>query len=427
MRAVLIRTVFWLAVVLFPAPLLVTYDTLAREPDSLKTTIALGMTAYSWWLLAVLLSLRPPWLERVVGLPAIYGVHGLLGVLAVVLAYIHRGNLYAGNALAVLLGDWGFWIAVGVLCWSVFFMSGWLVDRVAVLLRTKRFLEPAVRHQVSLWVHRLNLGVITMIWLHAHLLVRVNQYFGFMVLFDLYTVVVLGLYAWKKWIAPDTYAAGTVIANDALGATARRITIRLDRPATALTPGGFFFVRVEGSAVVGGEWHPFSVTDDDQQTVTFTVRQTGDYTGALRGLGTGSRARLEGPFGRFGAAIERHEADRPLVLIGMGAGVAPLMSLIAAHHRTRRIHLLWSVRSAEDAYYRDLLTQQAEASTGKLDVSIRVGRFRRADLEAHLPEDAVSHGAFVVVGPNPGVLSYQRLLRRLGVAGRRVHQERLTM
>ncbi|MFL0358272.1 hypothetical protein [Curtobacterium flaccumfaciens] len=60
-------------------------------------------------------------------------------------------------------------------------------------------------------------------------------------------------------------------------------------------------------------------------------------------------------------------------------------------------------------------------------MSIRVGRFRRADLEAHLPEDAVSHGAFVVVGPNPGVLPYQRLLRRLGDAGRRVHQERLTM
>ncbi|MEV7889643.1 hypothetical protein ACWD3I_43960 [Streptomyces sp. NPDC002817] len=61
-----------------------------------------------------------------------------------------------------------------------------------------------------MWIHRINLVVVAMTWLHAHLLVRVNQYFAFMVLFDLRTVTALSSYAWKKWIAPDTYSTGGV-------------------------------------------------------------------------------------------------------------------------------------------------------------------------------------------------------------------------
>ncbi|PZF56373.1 ferric reductase [Curtobacterium sp. MCSS17_008] len=393
----------------------------------LKFPIVLGLTAYSWWLLAVLLSLRPPWLERVVGLPAIYGLHGMLGVLAVVLAHFHRTSLYAGEALAILLGDWSFWIALGVLCWSVFFMSGWLVDRVALLLRAKRLVEPVVRHQVSVWVHRLNLVVIAMIWLHAHLLVRVNQYFWFMTLLDAYTLVVLALYVWKKWIAPDGYLSGNVVANAALGDTSREITVRLDRPATSLRPGDFFFTRFETRGVAHRDWHPFSVTGTDQSTLTFTIRQNGDHTNRLASLPDGARVRFEGPFGRFGRTAERHDAAHPLVLIGMGAGVAPLMSLLEAHHTTRPVHLLWSVRREADAYFRDDLEQRVAASNGRLAVTIRVGRFRREDLAATIPRRAVQSGAFFVVGPNAAVLANQRMLRRLGVSSRRIHQERLTM
>ncbi|MGN7222421.1 FAD-binding oxidoreductase [Curtobacterium flaccumfaciens] len=427
MTVFLRRLGFWAATVVFPLPLVIVYDMSAREPDMLKFPIVLGLTAYSWWLLAVLLSLRPTWLERVVGLPAVYGLHGMLGVLAVVLAHFHRTSLYAGEALAVLLGDWSFWIALGVLCWSVFFMSGWLVDRVALLLRAKRLVEPVVRHQVSVWVHRLNLAVIAMIWLHAHLLVRVNQYFWFMTLLDAYTIAVLGLYVWKKWIAPDGYLVGVVVANTTLGSSSRELTVRLERPATTLRPGDFFFTRVETPGVAHRDWHPFSVTGVDQSTLTFTIRQNGDHTNRLADLAAGARLRFEGPFGRFGQTADRHHADHPLVLIGMGAGVAPLMSLLEAHHTTRPVHLLWSVRREADAYFRDHLAERVAASDGRLSVTIRVGRFRREDLASTIPRPAVQSGAFFVVGPNPAVLANQRMLRRLGVPARRIHQERLTM
>lgn len=416
----------WAVAVAFPLPLMLVYDTIATEPVNLKQLVLFGLIAYCWWLLSILLSTRPRWLDRWVGLPAVYRLHGVLGVGALVLAYIHDENSYTSNRLAHTLGDWGLYGAITTLCLAVFFLSGWLVDRSKWLLQARRFLERVLfRHQLSIWLHRLNIVVVLLIWLHVHVLTRMTQYAGFMVLFDLYTVTVLSVYAWKKWVAPGAFLRGAVAGNEARGESTRRISIELDHPSRDMRPGDFFFVSFEDATVVGREQHPFSLTGDDQQTATFTIRQQGDYTGRLGHIEAGTRARLEGPFGRFDAHVAAHDPDAPLILLGMGAGVAPLLSLVAAHHTTRRTHLLWSVRTPEDLYYSDTLDAYQAASGGKMQVTTSVGRFRRDDLEGLLSAEAVQTGAFFVVGSSPAVLANQRLLRRIGVSRRRIHQERL--
>jgi len=164
------KLLFWSCTVVFPLPLVFAYNFQATDPWRLKLYVMLGLVAYAWWLLSIVLSVRPSWLDRFVGLPSIYGLHGMLGLLAIVAAYVHGENSYAPNRLARFLGDWGFYGALTVLCYAVFFMSGWLVDRSMLLLKTKRALEVVFRHQLSVWIHRLNLVVLAMIWLHTHLL-----------------------------------------------------------------------------------------------------------------------------------------------------------------------------------------------------------------------------------------------------------------
>jgi predicted ferric reductase len=421
------KLAFWAFAIAFPLPLVLTYDALGTEPPTLRIDIFLGLFAYAWWLLATLLSLRPPWLERRVGLPSIYGLHGMLGLLAIGAAYLHQDTGYAEGALARNLGNWAFWGAVALLFYSVFFMSGWLVERSRLAMRAKQLVEVILRRQVSLWIHRLNLAIVVMVFVHAHLLVRVNQHLALMVLLDVYTVATLSLYAWKKWIARDTYLTGHVTSNQGRGRAIRVLTVTLDREATTIQPGDSFFLRFEGSDAVGREWHPFSVTDDNQQTLTFTISQNGDFTRGISAVQPGTAVRLEGPFGRFDAITRGLHAETPLVLLGMGAGVAPLLSLTAAHHAERRIHLLWAVRSAEDAHYRDVLAGYQAASDGRLTFQSKVGRFRREDLVAAVPAEALASGAFFIVGPNPAVLANQRLLRRMGVPSGHIHQERLTM
>ena len=47
------KMLFWSLSVIFPLPLVLAYDALAREPGQLKLIIVLGLTAYAWWLLAI--------------------------------------------------------------------------------------------------------------------------------------------------------------------------------------------------------------------------------------------------------------------------------------------------------------------------------------------------------------------------------------
>ncbi len=420
------KLLMWSLVLIFPLPLVLALNLQSTDVPSMRLYITWGLIAYSWWLLAILLSVRPTWLGRGVGLPSVYALHGMLGVLALVPAYLHKENAFAPDDLSRLLGDWGFYAALAVLCYSVVFMSGWLTDRSRLALKVKSRLETVFRRRFSVWIHRLNLVVVLMIWLHVHLIGRVNQHFVFMALFDLYTVVVLGIYVWKKWVAPDSFLTGAVQENVALNGSTRRIAIALDRTATTARPGDFYFLSFEDTRL-GREWHPFSATDERRDVLTFTIRQTGDYTRKMGTVVPDTRVRLEGPFGRFDSVVNRRTDDAPLVLVGMGAGVAPLLSLAAQYRMARRIHLLWSVRHADDAYYGTLLDEYERRSGGRLTITTQVGRFHRDQLRALLPEDEITHGDFFVVGPNPAVLATQRTLRRIGVSRSRIHHERLTM
>jgi predicted ferric reductase len=426
-EVVLRRLAFWSLAVVFPMPLVLTYNAVTPEPMALRIDIFFGLTAYSWWLLSIALSTRPLWLDRLVGLPAIYGLHGMLGILAIGAAYLHHEDAFASHTVARNLGNVAFWAALAVLLYSIFFLSGWFGDRSGAFLKAKRSSEKVIAHQLSVWVHRLNLVIVLMIFLHAQLLARVNQHLSLMLLLDLYTLVAFSLYAWKKWIAPATYLVGNVTSNEPRGVGTRVLRVDLDEQATKARPGDSVFLRFEGSPAVGREWHPFSLSDARSDTLTFTISQHGDFTRELTDVTAGTRVRLDGPYGRFDAIARGLDHDVPLVLLGMGAGVAPLLSLTAAHHLDRPLELLWAVRSPEHAVYEDEIDAYERAPGSWLKATIKVGRFTKADLTQTISEEARANGSFFIVGPSPAVLATQRLLRRAGIPRGRIHHERLTL
>ena len=115
--------VLWATAVLFPLPLMLVYDAIATEPENLKQRVLFGLISYSWWLLAILLSIRPRWLDRRVGLPKVYRLHGFLGLGALVLVYIHEQNSYTSNRFTQTFGEWGLCGGIGTLCLALFFLS----------------------------------------------------------------------------------------------------------------------------------------------------------------------------------------------------------------------------------------------------------------------------------------------------------------
>ncbi|WP_225352150.1 hypothetical protein [Secundilactobacillus similis] len=77
------------AIILFvlPLPLIQTLaNGLPAIYNQEALAIQVGSIAYVWFLASIYLSTRPKWLDRLIGLPSIYFIHGMLSIFAIGLA-----------------------------------------------------------------------------------------------------------------------------------------------------------------------------------------------------------------------------------------------------------------------------------------------------------------------------------------------------
>ncbi len=143
---------------------------------------------------------------------------------------------------------------------------------------------------------------------------------------------------------------------------------------------------------------------------------------------------LRGPIG--GYFVWDASRDEPLLLVGGGSGLVPLMAMLR-HRRatgsTVDARLLLSARTLEDVFYRDELE---ELAAGSVDVRITLTReqppsgwkgfARRVDRDmlADLGPPPSERPRVYVCGPTPFVEEAARLLVELGHEPARVHTER---
>jgi len=439
----------WLAILLAPLPLLWLLDTGLVDSAARLVVYDAGVVAYVWWLIIVVLSTRPQWLDRCIGLPAIYGIHAVLALLAVALATFHVLQSFTMHSIIYRTGHTAWLLALGMVVYAALFMSGWLVDRLPVAAAAKRRLSRFFSHELSVWIHRLNFVVIALVLVHVHVIPRIASVTAFVVGLDLYTLLALGIYVWNKLVAPGMESRqGVVVANVSLSADTQQVTIRLTEHAQAFEPGDFYFVSFPGVRGIPAQAHPFSATfahgsveyeraaekapsegAPDQVSadrhLTLTIKQKGDFTSQIRQVAPGSKARLEGPFGRFHRVLSGDAAHRRLVLIGMGVGIAPLVGLAQAWAGQRPITILHSAGSGDAFHYEEILTELAESNAG-VSYHRHLHRYSEGDLTETLRDD-VPNARFVVVGPASAVLATEKTLRRLGVPARNITDERLTM
>jgi ferredoxin-NADP reductase len=143
---------------------------------------------------------------------------------------------------------------------------------------------------------------------------------------------------------------------------------------------------------------------------------------------------LRGPIG--GYFVWDPSRDEPLLLVGGGSGLVPLMAMLR-HRRdtssTVDARLLLSARTTEDVFYREELEEMAVDS---VDVRITLtreqppsgwrglaGRIDR-DMLAALGPPPSERPRVYVCGPTPFVEEAARLLVELGHEFARVHTER---
>lgn len=209
-----------------------------------------------------------------------------------------------------------------------------------------------------------------------------------------------------------------------------------DRPS--YRPGQHVDVRLtaEDGYQVERSYSIASAPDDPALALTVERIEEGEVSPWLTDIAVpGDSFELRGPVG--GYFVWDGTDPNPVLLIGGGSGVVPLMSM--ARHRTRRgigtrMRLLYSARYEEDLLYRGELDQMAAADDG-FDIVYTLTRSAPADwpgLRRRVDAPMLSEVSFperfnspaFVCGPTPFVEAVSRNLVLLGHRPARVKTER---
>ena len=136
----------------------------------------------------------------------------------------------------------------------------------------------------------------------------------------------------------------------------------------------------------------------------------------------GDQVEVRGPFASY--FIWRDE--KPVLLVGGGSGVVPLMAILRHRRRTMPelpMRLVYSVRSAEDVIYADELGDDALVTFTRQPPDGWTGHRGRVDA-ALVAEAGIDGGAAFVCGSNGFVETASQLLMQAGYEPQQIRTER---
>jgi uncharacterized protein len=239
---------------------------------------------------------------------------------------------------------------------------------------------------------------------------------------------------------PEVVAGREVEVVDVVRETADAVTMVFrDVRGTRFRfePGQFFtFVTDIDGRTVRRAYSASSAPGAKQLRITVKQVPGGTFSGHVnQRLRPGDRLRVLGPSGSF--RVDR--SQRELVMLAVGSGVTPIMSMIRtllAKRSHMRLMLLYGNRTEADILFaeelaalrdehrltvRHVLTRPPATWTG--GVGRLVGENLRRELDALRP---YANAHFFVCGPEAMMHGARDVLTALGVPGEQIHEERFT-
>lgn len=410
---------------------------LAWRSELIQYSGVLGMGVMS---LAMLLALRPVWLEpRLGGLDKIYRLHKWLGIAGLSLSVGHW-LLAQGPKWLVGLG----WLerpARGPRptfpegSWQAFFqqqrglaesLGEWAFYAAALLMVLALIKRLPYRQFVK--THHWIAAAYLVLVVHAVVLLRFDDWASALGL-------VMALLMAGGTVAAVRVLSGRVGSGRRLGGAVvglreypalnvLEVEIALRGHWAGHQPGQFAFVTLheqEGA-------HPYTISSNwrGDGRLSFLIKGLGDYTATLaQQLQPGDQVQVEGPYGRFNFAGQR----RRQIWVGAGIGITPFlarMQALAHHPDGKHIDLLHPTTVLDDQAI-GRLRQDAEAAKVRLQVfwEQRDGRLDAQRIAALVPDWRDADIWFC--GPAGFGQALRQGFAALGLAPGRFHQELFEM
>ncbi|MFT9056833.1 MAG: ferredoxin reductase family protein [Ethanoligenens sp.] len=406
--------------------------------------MVLGATAYTLLNAQLILSARPKWIEASFGLDRFYRFHGLMAVIAVVLALAHKlleGRTFP-NSFQTKPGEMALVLFIGVSTLALVFMADTLV-RLFLPLRFVRafFVRLKIgKYNVQKILHNVSVLAVALAFLHVMLTYSAHNPLV-KALYILYVGAAMGFYLYhkvfRKWFA------GKCFMVEALVPESGSMTTLVLRPRKgsvfSYLPGQFGFLRVFQRGI-SSEEHPFSISSQplDKSRLRITIKNLGDWTGGVRNIQPGSKVLLDAPYGRFSPPL--YDCKDGIVLIAGGVGITPMLSILryyAQADRAQKIILLWGVSRQEELICQgELRAMQSEMKqftflpvVNAPDFSGEKGYITQEKIERVLHDQGADRQKqhYFFCGPAPMWAGIQKSLRAMGVPKRMIHAEHFSL
>ncbi|WP_229400563.1 ferredoxin reductase domain-containing protein [Limosilactobacillus reuteri] len=132
----------------------------------------------------------------------------------------------------------------------------------------------------------------------------------------------------------------------------QELTLQFKDESKNYQAGDFYFLSFRNVKGISKEPHPFSVSSaplNKPHEVSFMIHRLGDFTQKIANIPIGTEVKLEGPFGMFNDEVKADKS--PVILYGLGSGVAPLISLALQYAGNKQLHLIWPGPQVNNPHY----------------------------------------------------------------------------
>ena len=407
--------------------------TFTTTPASVATTVGelSGMLGAYLVCAQVLLIARVPWFERAVGLDRLVSWHRSLGASVVFLVITHVVFMVVGGELLDKAMPWDEFVSM---LQSYPDMLTALVGTIAFLavgLSSARWIRSKLSYEVWYWLHVTTYAAIFLTFLHqlsggAHFvgdpvnrILWIALYLGTAAAVLTWRFVLPTMDAWRhrmrvEAVVPEAEGTSSVwLSGHRLGDLGVR-------------GGNFMNFRflAWGHLLTA---HPYSVSRlPSDGYLRITVGALGDHSTRLAGLKKGTLVFAEGPFGHFTA--DRASRSRILLIAG-GAGIGPIRALaeelvdrgakpvvLYRAHSAAHLALLAELQAMRGVTVVPVPGRRSELGYDPLDV---------APMQNFIP--AMRDWEAFICGPQGMADRAEQTLRELGMPGRFIHREELSM
>jgi len=334
-------------------------------------SMLMGVCAYTWFNWQFILSARPKFIDRIIGMDRIYRLHGIMAIVSLILIAGHQilnNNIFSENQM-IRIGKVAFliFIVISILS-SVFMVSSVITKKQPIkLIKTIINWVMVFKYEHLKLIH--NLTIVALIFMLVHVLMTSAVRTDFIVFagYMSYFSLAFGFYVYHKllkpWLRKGHRYEIMEVANES--ADIWRIDFKNDKRQISYQPGQFAFFRFAGEGI--NEEHPFTISSSptEKNRLSIIVKELGDFTSQIGKIKPGDELTMEGPYGRF--SYLNYSDEKQIVFIVGGIGITPALSMMQNMADTlekRKVLLIWGVRHESDIIMKNKLEELKQKLPG---------------------------------------------------------------